>query len=837
MHKPELLAPVGSKEALIAAIENGADAMYFGGTLFSARQFAYNFTNEEIEWAIDYAHIRGARAYVTVNTLVKDTELEKAGEYLQFLCSAGTDAVIVQDIGILRLLREQLPALPVHASTQMTIHNIEGVKFLQEMGVKRVVLAREMSIDEISRIKSQTSIEIETFIHGALCFSYSGQCLLSSMIGGRSGNRGYCAQPCRKKYRIGEAEGYLLSPKDLNMSEHIGALLDAGIDSFKIEGRMKRPEYVAGVVRVYRKLIDRYLAAPADFRVTKDEKHILLQLFNREFTTGYFFGNPGNELMSRKYPHNRGTLLGKTVDYDSRTKLVSINLRAPLRMGDGIGIGNRETGITVRNIYIGSKIATEAAPGSTVKIPLDIEVSEDEVVFKTYDSKLMASLEAGNAGKIPIKMSFKARIGELLGLLIDDGENKVTMRGDIVNPAKTTPVSKSSIAEQLIKLGGTIFEAKEVDFEIDKNIFIPVSELNSVRRQAIEKLMKIRAMKWKRECSEPKISFGTRKFDIKPILSVNVGSVDGLKAAVDGGADVIYLGEEAFKDTRFGKENKPHIPNRASEGRRHACQQGIRGFPLPKGNRDADERRFVAKEKYSEAIEYAHTKGVKVLINTPRIVKDLKELEISDFQSNPNGKDPVETADGFLVGNLGVLYHLRTNFVNKPIVIDYPLNIFNRQALDHFLNFSQRATLSPELTLNEIRELAQSGPAECIVHGFFPLMVSEHNLTGSLFSGEKTGDIFLKDEKGFKFPVMTDTHNRTNIMNSRELCLLGSVPDIIKAGVSCLRIEAGTYDAKKTGKITKEYREAIDDAVSERENGNGKQCGEHTTGHYFRGIL
>ncbi|KPQ41469.1 MAG: peptidase family protein U32, partial [Candidatus Methanoperedens nitroreducens] len=178
MHKPELLAPVGSKEALIAAIENGADAMYFGGTLFSARQFAYNFTNEEIEWAIDYAHIRGARAYVTVNTLVKDTELEKAGEYLQFLCSAGTDAVIVQDIGILRLLREQLPALPVHASTQMTIHNIEGVKFLQEMGVKRVVLAREMSIDEISRIKSQTSIEIETFIHGALCFSYSGQCLL-----------------------------------------------------------------------------------------------------------------------------------------------------------------------------------------------------------------------------------------------------------------------------------------------------------------------------------------------------------------------------------------------------------------------------------------------------------------------------------------------------------------------------------------------------------------------------------------------------------------------------------------------------------------------------------
>ncbi|MDO9098359.1 MAG: peptidase U32 family protein, partial [Candidatus Methanoperedens sp.] len=223
MHKPELLAPVGSKEALIAAIDNGADAVYFGGKLFSARQYASNFTKEELEWAIDYAHVRGVKAYVTVNTLIKDSELEEACEYLQFLCNAGADAVIVQDLGVLRLLREQLPELPVHASTQMTIHNVEGVKFLQEMGVKRVVLARELSLEEIIKIKAETNIEIETFIHGALCFSYSGQCLLSSMIGGRSGNRGHCAQPCRKKYGMNGIEGYLLSSKDLNMSEHIPA--------------------------------------------------------------------------------------------------------------------------------------------------------------------------------------------------------------------------------------------------------------------------------------------------------------------------------------------------------------------------------------------------------------------------------------------------------------------------------------------------------------------------------------------------------------------------------------------------------------------------------------
>ncbi len=365
MHIPELLAPVGSKESLMAAVENGADAVYFGGTLFSARQYAANFDREELEWTIDYAHVRGVKAYVTVNTLIKDSELEEAHDYLRFLCSAGADAVIVQDLGILKLLREQLPEFPIHASTQMTIHNAEGVKFLQEMDVKRVVLARELTLDEIKRIKSETGMEIETFIHGALCFSYSGQCLLSSMIGGRSGNRGYCAQPCRKKYRADEVEGYLLSPKDLNMSEDIPALVEAGIDSFKIEGRMKRPEYVAGVVRVYRGLIDRYLDAPAKFHVTEDEKHTLRQLFNRGFTTGYFFGNPGSELMSRKYPHNIGTQLGKVVDCEPRKKQVSILLEAPLNTGDGIGIGMREAGVTVRTLYVDGQRVNAAATGST----------------------------------------------------------------------------------------------------------------------------------------------------------------------------------------------------------------------------------------------------------------------------------------------------------------------------------------------------------------------------------------------------------------------------------------------------------------------------------------
>ncbi len=819
MHKPELLAPVGSKEALIAAVENGADAVYFGGKLFSARQYASNFTNEELEWAINYAHVRGVKAYVTVNTLIKDSELEDACEYLQFLCNAGTDAVIVHDLGILRLLCEQLPELPVHASTQMTIHNVEGVKFLQEMGVKRVVLARELSLDEINRIKSETSIEIETFIHGALCFSYSGQCLLSSMIGGRSGNRGYCAQPCRKKYRINGVEGYLLSPKDLNMSEHIPDLVEAGIDSFKIEGRMKRSEYVAGVVRIYRKLINRYFEAPANFQVTEDEKHMLRQLFNREFTTGYFFGNQGSELMSRKYPHNIGTELGKVVDYDPRKKLAALYLKAPLLSGDGIGIGGRETGFIIRNMYVDNKRVTEAHTGSRVKVPVEDEVLRGDIVFKTYDTQLMASLETKSIKKIPVKMLIKARVGKPVELYINDGENEIKINGGVASKAESKPISRSAIAEQLKKLGNTIFEAQEIIFEIDDSIFIPLSLLNSLRRGAINQLEIIRTRKWKRHCNKPVISLEKRDLEFKPVLSVNTGSIECFEAAVDSGADIVYIGEEVFRS------NKPQMNAKLYESfiKRGVCE----AYPNTSQTEvSVYERRFVERGDYEYAIEYGHKKGASVFIGTPRIVKEISHLT-ADL--NP---------DGFLVSNLGVLHYLCGMDMVKPIIIDYPLNVFNRLTLQHLLNpvfkygdYCQRITLSPELTLDEIRNLTPYGETECIVHGNFPLMVSEHDLAGSLFPEGKFKDALLKDEKGFAFPVKTDLQGRTYVMNSRELCMLEYVPEIMEAGVGCLRIEAGMYDMDKTREITRAYREAMDKRM-------GRGCeGEYTTGHYFRGVV
>ncbi|MBA1340667.1 MAG: hypothetical protein C5S40_00840 [ANME-2 cluster archaeon] len=779
MYKPELSAPAGSKEALIAAIENGADAVYFGGPTLSARHDAA-LTLDELEWAIDYAHTNKVKAYITVNTLIKDPELEKASEYLQFLCNAGADAVLVQDIGILRLLKDQLPQLPVHASTQMTIHNIEGVRYLEKMGVKRIVLARELSLEETRRIKSQTNTEIEVFIHGALCFSYSGQCLFSSMTGDKSGNRGYCTQPCRRKYSIDGAKGHLLSPRDLNISEHIGHLIEAGIDSFKIEGRLKHPEYVAGVVRIYRSLIDRYLENPGNFHVSYNEQHTLRQLFNRGFTQGYFFGNPGGNLMSRQQPHNQGTYLGQVVKYDWERKFAYILIEQPLRIGDGIGTQGRGTGTTVRSMYINNQGVESTPACATVKIPMEKTVYRNETVFKTYDFRLMESLGIKDVMKrIPIKMSFTAKQGERVALCITDSENKVTLTGDIPQRAKGTRISEDSIIQQLKKLGNTIFKTEDIKVNLESDIFIPISQLNTLRRTAVKKLEEKRSKNWKRTCGKPGIIFNSREIQhkpIQPLLSVNTCSLETFKAAVDGGADVVYFGDENFTG---------HL---------------------------------LTEEDYRFAIEYGKEKGVEVYLGTPRISKKTE------------GSGSFPDHNGFLVANTGVLHSLLDSG-KKSLVIDYPLNVFNRLAMAHYLEHCLRVTLSPELTLDEIKEIAHYGMVECIVHGFFPVMVSEHDLLGELFPDDRIHDAMLEDVKGFTFQVKSDGDGRTYIMNSRELCMLDHIPELIAAGVCCLRIEAKMYDRKTTGKLTELYRKAIDNRTI------GHCSGGSTSGHYFKGVL
>jgi putative protease len=877
--KPELLAPAGSMEALMAAVENGADAVYLGARAFSARGYASNFSEEELEKAIDYAHLRGVKIYVTVNTLLKEGEMESALILLSRLREMGVDAIIIQDLGLIFLSRKYLPDLPLHASTQMTLHNSEGVGFVKDLGIERVVLSREVSLEDIREIKVRNAVEIEVFIHGALCISYSGQCLLSSLIGGRSGNRGYCAQPCRKKYRlycdgkqIQTSGSYLLSPKDLNTTSGLGAIIEAGIESFKIEGRMKRPEYVAGVARIYRRLIDRYLKDPAGYSVSEEEREILTQLFNRGFTSGYFFGNPRGKLMSRENPHNRGISAGTVLSYDRRTKLLRIKLSNPLRLGDGIMVENAETrpedkGKIISLMYTGKGPAYSAGKGEVVEIPFDSRAPSGSTVYRTHDKKLMDSLKKESEpgalrSKIPIYLTATITLGKPARLEVTDRDsNIVTLESDyLVEKAERSPTSKAQIEKQLTKLGNTLFEAAELKVNVGEDIFIPLGQLNDLRTKAVSELENLRISKWKRkplenlqfpepgeektggiketgterglsekelaerelaerELRETGIKDGIKPQPLteKPLLSVSVYSLKGLEGALAGGADCIYFGEGLFR--------KPE----AAENEKNSEGEGI----------------FGKKPDYifESAVLKTRDAGRKIYFNTPKIVKDSEMKQVEELLSRAERFG----ADGVLVSNLGTFSLAKEKGIT--FIADSPLNIYNGYTLSLLLKKgAERAVLSPELTLEELKEVASYGPAECIVHGRLELMESEHCLAGGLLGGNggqcsapcRSGNFKLVDEKNYEFPLLMDYQCRTHLLNSRSLCMLEYVPAIIESGVSGLRIETlGMDSAEDIRRITEKYRKAIDAVYKSGEKAKEK-CEDlgkgFTTGHYFRGV-
>ena len=394
----ELLAPAGSWEALEAAVNAGADAVYMGGKAFGARQYASNFDREEMQKAVYFAHMHRVRLYITVNTLVDDSELGELADYLLFLSNVGIDGIIVQDLGVIRLARQIVPDLPLHASTQMTVTNSEGVKLAAEAGMERVVLARELSLEEINTICHGTDTEIEVFIHGALCVCYSGQCLMSSLIGGRSGNRGRCAQPCRLPYKLVNEAGedllsgkdagqYLLSPKDLNTLDILPQLIEAGVTSYKIEGRMKRPEYVAVVVDAYRRAIDSYLGG--DYQVPEEDFANIEQIFNRDFTTAYLLERPGREMMSDRRPNNRGVLVGRVVKLDKAANKATLKLDKELHLDDGlefwVSVGGR-VGTTVTSLLQNGQEVAVAAAGSQVTIDVPHGIKMNDRVFRTFDN-------------------------------------------------------------------------------------------------------------------------------------------------------------------------------------------------------------------------------------------------------------------------------------------------------------------------------------------------------------------------------------------------------------------------------------------------------------------
>lgn len=477
----ELLAPAGSMEALKAAIMGGADAIYVGGSRFNARAYATNFDIEELKEAVKLCHLHNVRLFVTVNTVYKECEIKDLYQYLCDLYSIQVDALIVQDEGIMRLISKHFKDFEVHASTQCSIHNVDGVKHYQELGLKRVVVARENSIEEIKAMV-KTGCEIETFVHGALCVSYSGQCFMSQGIGKRSANRGMCAQPCRLPYELYLNDekivdrAFLMSCKDLCTIEHIHDLIEAGVTSFKIEGRMKRPEYVYAITAAYRHAIDNHQEANIE---------TLKQLFNRDFTRGYLFHE--NKIISSEFSGNRGIPIGTVLGYDKKNHRLKIKSQKVIHQGDGIRIGFSDEGKVLNKLYFNKKLVNQVEPNSIFEIDYEQPIKKETLIYRTTDIELERQINHDlkqTSRKHPVSLTLTGKVGDNAVLTISDGVFEVSSTSDILLEKAQKPTDFERLEAQLKKLGNTIYEAKEVVLNVENTTFIPITLINKLRSEA-----------------------------------------------------------------------------------------------------------------------------------------------------------------------------------------------------------------------------------------------------------------------------------------------------------------------------------------------------------------
>ncbi|MDY4921116.1 MAG: U32 family peptidase [Phascolarctobacterium sp.] len=814
----ELLAPAGSWEALEAAVNAGADAVYMGGKSFGARAYASNFDKEEMAKAVYFAHMHHVRLYITVNTLVDDSELGELAEYLMFLNNVGVDGIIVQDLGVIRLAKQIVPELPLHASTQMTITNSSGVDFAVSAGMERSVLARELSLKEIEAACSRGT-EIETFIHGALCVCYSGQCLMSSLIGGRSGNRGRCAQPCRLPYKLLNAKGedmlagkdagqYLLSPKDMNTLEILPQLIEAGVVSYKIEGRMKRPEYVAVVVDAYRRAIDSYKAG--NYQVPAEDLANIEQIFNRDFTTAYMTHRPGKEMMSDRRPNNRGVLIGRVSKLDKQRNKATVKLEKELHLGDGlefwVSVGGR-VGTTVTEMLKSGQSVECASPGEQVVIDVPKGVRLNDRVFRTLDSRLMAY--AGQffgpeaKRRIPVDAVVTAKMGQPMTVVLTDDEGNVGYgeTNFIVEAARKRALDDEVVRKQIDRMGTTEYCLNSLTFEHDENVMVPMSEMNEARRMACEALDAARL-----EAFAPaRTPVHTYKAQLTPAqhkpkatqakLTVHCDSVSKVNAALQAGAERILFGGDCFNH---------QLPSNAD---------------------------------YTKVAELCRKQGRELAFATPRIVK---EAQLNYFAKLFELWQ--ELVPDFVYINNNGLWPLAKKY-NLPVVADMSLNIFNVQSLEFWQEQGARgAVLSLELTMGQVEHLASVSPMplECMIQGRLEMMVSEYCVGGSFLGDLHKGacqfncreQLFLGDRKEAQFPIATDQFCRMHVLNAHELSMVANVQHMAEIGVASLRIDARTYDEARLAELIELYRRVLGGAVEAPENLPGT-----TRGHYYRGVM
>lgn len=805
MKEIELLAPVGSFDSLKAAVQNGANAVYLGGKDFSARASANNFDREELKEAVKYAHIRDVRVFVTTNTLIKQNELEDFVEYAKFLYDIDVDAIIMQDIGAAMLIHELLPDFELHASTQMVAHSLEDVQYLESIGFKRVVLARELTVEEIKYICDNANVDIEIFVHGALCVCYSGGCLMSSMIGNRSGNRGRCAQPCRQKYtmidistgeEIHNNGDYLLSTKDLNTIEEIDKIIDTGVLSLKIEGRMKKPEYVATVIKSYRDAIDEY-ETTKKVNISDETMEDLYTIFNRKFTKGLILGEVGEEVMNSNVPNNQGLYVGKVVDYNKKAKRLKIKLEGTLKKGDGINLG----GGTIGRIIKGKDITQIGYKGETIELDFIGEAKKNQLVFKTSDTDLIdRAQKTYTQDKEFAKSLIDAEISIKLDSypelrLIDKNENIVTVQGDkLVEKALKVALSEEKIETQIKKLGNTPYEIDQLKINLDEGVSMPISLINQMRREAIELLDNARISVKGRMYKDNDIKYSpkiySRNADNKSKIRVKVNNIEALKSILNLDIDMIY-----YEDV----------------------------------------------STIEQAMTMANANNKKLIYSAPRIVRnrEYKRLERSDEYC----KDHVQ------ISALGQVKYYKENSESVKFDVDYYLNPFNSETINHYKKEgAETVCISQELNLHEIKETTQYTDLEIetVAYGYIPMMLSEYCPMGVVArsckkdkrcANCKESKYVLRDFKGEEYRVSQDIFCRSTIYNSSANCLINNLDELSEAGINIFRLDFTHETPELIEKITESFIDVIEnDFVADAKSLEVFEDMDTTLGHLYKGV-
>lgn len=813
---PELLAPAGSMDSLKAAVNAGADAVYLAGQSFGARHYAKNFGKVEIEEAVEYAHLRGSKVYITVNTLIKDLELEKIAEYLLWLYQIGLDAVIIQDVGVASLCRNLVPKLDMHASTQMTINTLEEVEWAHEFGFKRVILSREMKLSDVEEIihNLRKQVELEIFVHGALCYCYSGQCLLSSFIGGRSGNRGRCAQPCRKPYELLNGkkdkygkpfdlvplplkENFILSTRDLSLYNNLDTILDSGVNSLKIEGRMRSPEYVATVVSIYRKALNDL----SNGKWTPDlkEDYNLKLAFNRNFTKGHLLETNRDFVMGRETPGNRGLLLGVVSDYNYKNKSALINLKIPFKLEKGDGVvfihpnSEREYGMII-----------EQAPqcideNHTILLNTKKLVSIGSKVYITRDISLIKTaqniIKSDYTNSIPIDIHIR---WDKENKLIIDGEfsgsngnkHEIHFKSDFkMELAIKNPLSKEQIVNQVKKTGGTPFNVRRIELDYPGDLFTPLSKLNSIRREFINKAEikllndfkpqkndvasaeeRLRVLKQELKTDNKKSSKETLLsnsiIEAQTSIAAYTSSLETIKGALAGGCRHIYF--EPFLGEQYHCESPCEVMDTET------CQEKI--FEL------------ILKAKDLCTVKKANLVWKWPSIINPSYIKNITPTMNSLFREDVNE---------ILVGSYGVGWAITNLNPHIKLYSSAGSNVWNYFTVKELSHIFHSLTISNELSKEEIssiiintrnNELKTS--FELIVQGNLESIISKDCLLSNISRQNEAQFWGIKDAKKRVFPIVIDNESRTHILNSVELCLIDYLPYLNNLGFKNVIIDA-----------------------------------------------